>query len=103
MLKFFDMTSITMPHIIEIFSASCPLCDTVIRDIEKGKCPKCTHIVYDVSKRTDEIKQKMEKYGIQGVPTTIMDGKYKIVGVSNFTWRCGRELDKKLEKEFSIK
>ena len=92
-----------MPHTIEIFSADCPLCKNVIKDVENGKCPDCTEIIYDINKKTDEIEHKMKKYGITAVPTTVMDGKFKVVGTPNFTWKCGTELDKKLEQEYSIK
>jgi predicted DsbA family dithiol-disulfide isomerase len=34
---------------------------------------------------TDEIKAKMKEYGINAVPTTIIDGKIKAVGIPDFT------------------
>ncbi len=43
-------------HLIEIFSANCPLCKHITDDIQIGKCEGCNQIVYDM---TEEIKVKM--------------------------------------------
>ena len=91
-----------MAHTFEVFSADCPLCKDVIMDIERGKCPDCIETVYNVNTKTPEIEQKMKKYGIQAVPTTIIDRKYRVVGVPDFTWKCGTEMDKKLETEYQV-
>ena len=46
--------------------------------------------VYDVNNLTEGIKVKMKDYGVKAVPTTIIDGKIKIVGIPNFPWICGQ-------------
>lgn len=84
-------------HKIEVFSANCPLCKHVTDDIAIGKCDGCQQIVYDVNKMTEEVKVKMKDYGITSVPTTIIDGGIKVVGIPDFPWICGDDLYKKLK------
>lgn len=90
-------------HVIEIFSANCPLCKHVIDSVEMGKCEGCTQIVYDINNMTDEIKTKMEKYGVKSVPTTIIDSEIKVIGIPDFPWICGDDLYKKLKSQYSMK
>lgn len=90
-------------HTIEIFSANCPLCKQITDVIEIGKCEGCKQIVYDVNNVNDEIETKMNSYGVKSVPTTIIDGKIKIVGIPDFPWICSDDLYKKLEKEYPLK
>src|SRR5919112_1615305 len=85
-------------HIIEIFSANCPLCKHITEDIQVGKCAGCDQTVYDVNSMTDEIKVKMKKYGIKAVPTTIIDGEIKVVGIPDFPWIRGDDLSRKVYK-----
>jgi hypothetical protein len=40
--------------------------------------------VYDVNQLTEEIKQEMKTYGIKSVPTTIIEGEVKVVGIPDF-------------------
>ncbi|MDE1766871.1 MAG: thioredoxin family protein [Thaumarchaeota archaeon] len=88
----------TENHTFEIFSANCPLC----RNIEIRTHEGCNQTTYDVNNMTAEIREKMEKYGIKAVPTTVIDGKYKIVGTPDFPLACGEDLFKKLQKEYSL-
>jgi hypothetical protein len=90
-------------HIIEIFSANCPLCKYIIDDIQIGKCEGCNQTVYDINNITDDIKIKMRDYGVRSVPTTIIDGKIKIVGIPDFPWICSEDLYKRLEKDYPLK
>jgi hypothetical protein len=90
-------------HTIEVFSAQCPLCKHITDDIEIGKCEGCNQIVYDVNNMTEEIKLKMKKYGVKAVPTTIIDGNIKVVGIPDFPWLCGDDLYNKLRKEHPLK
>ena len=89
-------------HTIEVFSANCPLCKHITEDIQIGKCEGCNQAVYDVNNMTDEIKVKMKKYGIKAVPTTIIDGEIKVVGIPDFPWICGDDLYKKLNREYPL-
>lgn len=85
-------------HTFEIFSASCLLC----KNIGIRKNPGCTKTVYDVTHMDKETEEKMKKYGIKAVPSVVVDGKYKVVGVPDFPMVCGEELFKRLQKNHSI-
>src|SRR5918992_4276583 len=87
---------------IEIFSANCPLCKHITDDIQIGKCEGCNQVVYDVNQMTEEIKQKMKTYGIKSVPTTIIDGEVKVVGIPDFPWICSEDMYTKLKKDFPL-
>lgn len=89
-------------HIIEIFSGNCPLCKHITDNIEIGKCEGCTQIVYDVNKMTDEVKKKMKHYGVNAVPTVIIDEKIKVVGIPDFPWICSDDLYQKLKREYPL-
>jgi hypothetical protein len=90
-------------HTIEIFSASCPLCRYITDDIQIGKCEGCNQIVYDVNKMTGEIKQKMKTYGVRLVPTTVIDGEIKVVGIPDFPWICSEDTYTKLKKDYPLR
>ncbi|MGH9964474.1 MAG: hypothetical protein ACRD5E_06570 [Nitrososphaeraceae archaeon] len=51
-----------------------------MREIEK--CEGCQKIVYDVNNMTEELKIKMKDYGVKAVPTTVVDGNIKVIGIS---------------------
>jgi hypothetical protein len=89
-------------HMIEIFSGDCPLCKHIIDDIEIGKCEGCQQIVYNVNAMTEEVKVKMKNYGVKAVPTTIIDGEIKVVGIPDFPWICGEDLYKKLKRDYRL-
>src|SRR5437867_131154 len=89
-------------HLIEIFSANCPLCKHITEDIQIGKCEGCEQVIYDINNMTDDIKRKMKDYGVKSVPTTIIDSKIKVVGIPDFPWICGDELYQKLSKEYPL-
>jgi protein-disulfide isomerase len=89
-------------HTIEIFSAGCPLCKHITDEIEIGKCKGCNQTIYDVNKMTDEVKRKMRQYDITSVPTIIIDGSIRIVGIPDFPWICGDELYQKLKGEYLL-
>jgi hypothetical protein len=89
-------------HIIEVFSANCPLCKHVTDDIQIGKCDGCEQIVYNINNLTDEIKLKMRDYGITSVPSTIIDCQIKIVGIPDFPWICSEDFYGNLKKEYPL-
>lgn len=86
-------------HIIEIFSANCPLCRHIVDDIQMGKCQGCNQTVYDVNNMTEDIKNKMRKYSITSVPTTIIDGNIKVVEIPDFPWIWCENLYKNLKRD----
>jgi glutaredoxin 3 len=91
-------------RLIEIFSANCPLCKHITDDIQIGKCEGCNQIVYDINNNmTEEIKVKMRDYGVKAVPTTIIDGNIKVVGIPDFPWICGEDLYTMLKRDYSIR
>jgi hypothetical protein len=90
-------------HTIEIFSAGCPLCRHIIDDIQIGKCQGCNQTVYDVNNMTNDIKRKMKEYDVTSVPTTIIDGSIKVVGIPDFPWICGEDLYLKLKREYPFR
>ncbi len=90
-------------HTIEIFSANCPLCKHITDDIEIGKCEGCNQIVYDVNNMTEELKIMMKNYGVTAVPTTIIDGNIKVVGIPDFPWICGEDLYKTLSTKYHLR
>lgn len=89
-------------HIIEIFSANCPLCRHIIEDIQIGKCEGCNQIVYDINNITNDIQLKLRDYSVKSVPTTIIDSKIKIVGIPEFPWICSEDLYEKLKKDYPL-
>src|ERR671937_3241912 len=97
------MNVMKQAHTIEVFSAGCPLCRHITDEIEIGKCKGCNQTIYDINKLTEEIKVKMKEYGIISVPTTIIDGKIKVVGIPDFPWICGDDLYLKLKREYPLK
>jgi hypothetical protein len=89
-------------HTIEIFSANCPLCKHIVEDIEIGRCEGCRQIVYDVNNMTEDIKSKMKEYNDKAVPTTIIDGIIRILGIPDFPWICGENLFQKLKRGYKF-
>lgn len=90
-------------HTIEIFSAGCPLCKNIMDDIQIGKCQGCSQTIYDINRITEKVKIKMKEYGITSVPSTVIDGNIKVVGIPDFPWICGEGLYEKLEKHYALR
>jgi Thioredoxin domain len=44
----------------------------------------------------------MKEYDVKAVPTTIIDGKIKVVGVPDVPWICGDDLYKKIKREYPL-
>lgn len=89
-------------HTIETFTANCPLCKHIIDDIQVGRCQGCTQIVYDVNNMTDDVKQKMKRFDVSAVPTTIIDGEIRVVGIPDFPWICSDDLYGRLKRDYSL-
>jgi predicted DsbA family dithiol-disulfide isomerase len=47
-------------------------------------------------------KVKMGDYGVKAVPTTVIDGEIKVVGIPDFPI-CGDDLYTTLKRDYSIK
>jgi len=91
-----------MPHVIEVFAGGCGLCRKVINIVTVGKCKDCVLLVLDVDSGNEEVKTKRRLYNITAVPTVVVDGRIKVVGVPDFPWFCGEEFYRFLEKNFPL-
>ncbi len=93
----------TGPHVIEVFTAGCPLCRSTLGMVEIGKCASCILIERDLSRRDVTVRRLVEEYGIRAAPTIVIDGKIKIEGKPDFLWTCGDEFYTKLQREFPLR
>lgn len=76
-----------MPHRIEVFSAGCPLCQSVVDEIEAGKCAGCLLLVHNIA----DSGHLAGKYGVRVVPTVIIDDEVKIEGRPDIPFVCSDE------------
>jgi glutaredoxin len=58
--------------------------------------------VFDIDSGDEEVKMKRKLYKITAVPTIVVDGKIKVVGVPDFPWFCGDDFYRFLEKNFPL-
>jgi glutaredoxin len=91
-----------MPHLIEVFTGGCSLCRKVVNIVTVGKCRDCIMLVFDVDSGDEEVKMKRKLYKITAVPTIVVDGRIKVVGVPDFPWFCGDDFYRFLEKNFPL-
>lgn len=57
---------------IEIFSAGCPLCAKVVREVEAKACSSCEVIVLDINEAN--VAERAESLGVHSVPALAIDG-----------------------------
>jgi hypothetical protein len=89
-----------LPHKIQIFSGGCKLCKDTADIVEVGKCKDCKMEILRV-----EDKQNwtlIKRYNINAVPSIVIDGKIKVVGMPIFPWFCGDEFYKMLEAKYPL-
>lgn len=67
-----------------------------------GKGQGCEQIIYNINSMTEGLKTKMKVYGVKAVPTTVIDGSIKVVGISDFPWVCGDDLYERLKDDYSF-
>lgn len=62
---------------VEVFTSGCYLCDETVHLVKELACPNCDVTVYDLSNpcETKECIEKSKTYGINSVPTVVVDGK----------------------------
>ncbi|EGL81373.1 hypothetical protein CathTA2_0097 [Caldalkalibacillus thermarum TA2.A1] len=62
---------------IEVFTAGCYLCDSVVKEIKALACSNCEVIVYDLNNKcnSNECENKVKQYGIQSIPAVAINGK----------------------------
>lgn len=58
---------------IEVFSAGCPACQTIVQLVQSIACPSCDPQVLDMNR--PDIAQKAKQYGVKTVPAVAIDGK----------------------------
>lgn len=58
---------------VEIFSAGCPVCESVVEQIVQAACASCDIQVYDMN--APDIKKLAAEFGIRSVPAVVIDGK----------------------------
>ena len=90
-----------MPHRIKIFSGGCKFCIDTAEIVEVGKCKDCKMEVLDVASKANS--QLVRRYGITAVPSVVIDGKIKIVGVPTFPWFCGDRFYGMLQSKYPLK
>ena len=72
-----ESKSVDMPHKIEVFSAGCKFCSNVENEIEQIIGSNDTLTTYNLNDKTNayEYYKAAEKYGINVVPSVVVDGK----------------------------
>lgn len=58
---------------IEIFSASCPICQDAIKQVKEAACPSCDIEILDMS--TTQAQNRAKEIGVKSVPAVAIDGK----------------------------
>lgn len=58
---------------IEIFSADCPVCQSVVKQVEDAACSSCNIQVLDM--KAPDIQKRAADLGIKSVPAVLIDGK----------------------------
>ena len=87
-----------MPHRIEIFSGNCPLCNSIVDEIEAGKCAGCKLTVYSITENLDLARN----YGVKVVPTVVIDREVKIEGRPDIPFVCDDETYAHFKKRYPL-
>lgn len=90
-----------MPHKIQIFTGGCALCKETADIVEVGKCKDCEMRILKVDAK--ENRKLVVRYAINAVPSIVIDGKIKVVGVPTLPWFCGDEFYRTLETKYPLK
>ncbi|NNG06839.1 MAG: glutaredoxin [Desulfobacteraceae bacterium] len=64
-----------MSRKVEVFTAGCPLCDETVKMVQDLACEYCEVSVYNLQSKTPEYLAKANDYGINSVPTVVVNGK----------------------------
>jgi len=62
-----------MKRQVEIFTAGCPVCEPVVKDVQEMACGSCEVRVYDLSK--EEGVEKAKEYNIRSLPAVVVNGE----------------------------
>jgi len=62
-----------MKRQVEIFTAGCPVCEPVVKDVQEMACGSCEVRVYDLNK--EEGAEKAKEYNIRSLPAVVVNGE----------------------------
>jgi hypothetical protein len=51
---------------------------------------------------SEDTKIKMKKYDVKALPTTVIDGSIRLVGIPDFLWTCGEDLFQELKRDYTF-
>lgn len=57
---------------VEVFTGGCPLCDETVQLVTELSCSSCDVTVYNLKEKGMD---KAKQYGVNSVPTVVVDGK----------------------------
>jgi glutaredoxin 3 len=58
---------------IEVFSAGCSCCESIVAEIKKASCPSCEVTVLDMKQA--DIVERANRLGVRSVPAIAINGK----------------------------
>jgi len=64
-----------MTRKVEVFTAGCPLCDETVKMVQDLACESCEVSIYNLQSKTLEYLAKAKSYGVNSVPTVVVNGK----------------------------
>jgi glutaredoxin len=64
-----------MTRKVEVFTAGCPLCDETVKMVQDLACESCEISIYNLQSKTPEYLEKAKSYGVNSVPTVVVNGK----------------------------
>ncbi len=67
------MVAVSAKRSVEIFSASCPLCDELVQKIEQAACPSCDVVVLDMNDVA--VAERAKRLGVRSLPSVAIDGE----------------------------
>ncbi len=82
-----------------MFTGNCPLCREVLVELEVGKCRGCELIERPMSTSVDAARE----YGVQVVPTIIIDGVIRIEGRPDIPLVCSTETYEYLNSKYRFR
>lgn len=91
-----------MAHNIEVFVGGCHICRKVVDMVTLGKCTGCKMDVISVDSQNGPDREKMQLYAITAVPSIVVDGRIKVVGIPQFPWFCGDDFYRFLEEKYPL-
>lgn len=61
---------------VEVFTASCPICEQTANLVKSLACPSCEVQVYDLREgcATNECREKASRYGVTAIPAVAVNG-----------------------------